>query len=340
MNRQIVLARRPVGEPQSSDFAMQERDIPAVDEGHVLLKTELLSLDPYMRWRMNEGPSYAPPVALGGVMVGATVSRVVTSRHAKFRENELVVGRSGWQEFALSDGTDLRRISNAPLSPSAALGILGSPGLTAYTGLLNIGQPKAGETLVVAAATGPVGALVGQIARLKGCRVVAIAGGSEKCRYAVDVLGFDAAIDHRDPDMAAKLRSACPNGIDIYFENVGGLVWDAVFPLLNDFARIPVCGLISQYNDAGAGQSNKLAQAELMRTALVKRLTIRGFIVTDFIAQMDEFQREVGGWLAEGKLVHREQFVDGLENAPQAFIGMLKGQNFGKLIVRVAGSAA
>ncbi|WP_398464793.1 NADP-dependent oxidoreductase [Tardiphaga sp.] len=340
MNRQIVLARRPVGEPQSSDFAMQERGIPAVDDGHVLLKTELLSLDPYMRWRMNEGPSYAPPVALGGVMVGSTVSRVVTSRHPEFREDDLVVGRSGWQEFALSDGTDLRRIANTQLPPSAALGILGSPGLTAYTGLLNIGQPKAGETLVVAAATGPVGALVGQIARLKGCRVVAIAGGLKKCRYAVDVLGFDAAIDHRDPDMAAKLRSACSNGIDIYFENVGGLVWDAVFPLLNDFARIPVCGLISQYNDAGAGQSNRLAQAELMRTALVKRLTIRGFIVTDFIAQMDDFQRDVGGWLAEGKLVHREQFVDGLENAPQAFIGMLKGQNFGKLIVRVAGSAA
>lgn len=340
MNRQIVLARRPVGEPQSSDFAMQKREIPAVDDGHVLLKTELLSLDPYMRWRMNEGPSYAPPVALGGVMVGSTVSRVVASRHPDFRKDELVVGRSGWQEFALSDGTDLRRISNARLPPSAALGILGSPGLTAYTGLLNIGQPKAGETLVVAAATGPVGALVGQIARLKGCRVVAIAGGAEKCRYAVDALGFDAAIDHRDPEMAAKLRSACPNGIDIYFENVGGLVWDAVVPLLNDFARIPVCGLISQYNDAGAGQSNKLAQAELMRMVLVKRLTIRGFIVTDFIAQMEDFQREVGGWFADGKLVHREQFVDGLENAPQAFIGMLKGQNFGKLIVRVAASAA
>ncbi len=269
-------------------------------------------------------------------MVGSTISRVVASRHSDFTEGEVVLGRAGWQDFALSDGTDVRKLTDLKAPVSAALGILGSPGLTAYTGLLNIGQPKAGETLVVAAATGPVGALVGQIGRLKGCRVVAVAGGTEKCAYARDVLGFDAAIDHRSPDMAAQLKAACPNGIDIYFENVGGAVWEAIHPLLNNFARIPVCGLVSQYNETGSVLGSGADAADLMRTALVKRLTIRGFIVTDFIGQMSDFQRDVGGWLAEGKLVHREQFVDGLEAAPQAFIGMLKGQNFGKLIVRVS----
>lgn len=319
-----------------TDFALKQREVPTPGPQQLLLRTELLSLDPYMRWRMNDAPSYAPPVELGAPMVGSTISRVVTSRHPDFQEGEVVLGRSGWQDFALSDGTDVRKLDSLKAPASAALGILGSPGLTAYTGLLNIGQPKAGETLVVAAATGPVGALVGQIGKLKGCRVVAIAGGAEKCSYARDVLGFDAAIDHRSPDMPSQLKSACPNGIDIYFENVGGAVWQAVNPLLNNFARIPVCGLVSQYNDSGATRGSGADSAALMREALVKRLTIRGFIVTDFIAQMGEFQRDVGDWLAEGKLVHREQFVDGLEAAPEAFIGMLKGQNFGKLIVRVS----
>ncbi|MGY4471962.1 NADPH-dependent curcumin reductase CurA [Bradyrhizobium sp. LB9.1b] len=335
MNRQIVLFRRPSGEPRLTDFALETREIVPPGPGQLLLRTELLSLDPYMRWRMNDGPSYAPPVELGSPMVGSTVSRVAASRHPDFHEGELVLGRSGWQEFALSDGTDVRKLANVQAPPSAALGILGSPGLTAYTGLLNIGQPKPGETLVVAAATGSVGALVGQIARLKGCRVVAIAGGAQKCSYATDVLAFDAAIDHRDPDMAAQLGSACPNGIDIYFENVGGRVWDAVYPMLNNFARIPVCGLVSQYNDLEQSLIDGISPAELMRAILVKRLTIRGFIVTDFSAQMNDFQRDVGDWLAEGKVVHREQFVDGLEAAPAAFIGMLKGENFGKLVVRV-----
>jgi NADPH-dependent curcumin reductase CurA len=335
MNRRVVLAHRPQGEPQLADFRLETCDTPNLPDGSVLLRTKLLSLDPYMRWRMNDAPSYAPPVGLGEPMVGSTVSEVVASRHADLREGELVLGRSGWQDLAVSDGMGLRRLDATRAPVSTALGVLGSPGLTAYTGLLNIGQPKAGETLVVAAATGPVGALVGQIGKLKGCRVVAIAGGTEKCRYARDVLGFDVALDHRRLDFDAGLKAACPDGIDIYFENVGGKVWDAVYPLLNTFARIPVCGLVSQYNDGAAGSLAGVAP-DLMRNILVKRLTLRGFIVTDFAAQMDDFLRDVGAWLAAGKLVHLEQFVDGLEAAPEAFIGLLKGRNFGKLIVRVS----
>jgi NADPH-dependent curcumin reductase len=336
MNRRVVLAHRPRGEPQLADFRLETCDTPTLPDGSVLLRTKLLSLDPYMRWRMNDAPSYAPPVGLGEPMVGSTVSEVVASRHADLREGELVLGRSGWQDLAVSDGMGLRRLDATRAPVSTALGVLGSPGLTAYTGLLNIGQPKAGETLVVAAATGPVGALVGQIGKLKGCRVVAIAGGTEKCRYARDVLGFDVALDHRSLGFDADLKAACPDGIDIYFENVGGKVWDAVYPLLNTFARIPVCGLVSQYNDGAAGSLAGVALPDLMRNILVKRLTLRGFIVTDFAAQMDDFLRDVGAWLAAGKLVHLEQFVDGLEAAPQAFIGLLKGRNFGKLIVRVS----
>jgi NADPH-dependent curcumin reductase CurA len=334
MNRRIVLARRPHGEPAATDFRMETVEIPSLEVGGILLKTRQLSLDPYMRWRMNAGESYAPPVAIGAPMIGSTISEVVGSRNDAFHEGDLVLGRSGWQDFAVSDGHGLRRLDPAVAPVSTALGVLGSPGLTAYTGLLNIGQPKAGETLVVAAATGPVGSLVGQIAKIKGCRTVAIAGGAEKCRYALDALGFDAAIDHRSADLEAQLKTACPVGIDVYFENVGGRVWDAVHPLFNTFARIPVCGLISQYNDVS--EAHPTDSAELMRTILVKRLTIRGFIVTDFASQFDAFQRDVGGWLASGQIVHREQFVDGLEAAPEAFIGMLKGQNFGKLIVRVS----
>jgi NADPH-dependent curcumin reductase CurA len=334
VNRRIVLACRPDGEPRLTDFRLESVDMPQAPDGSLLLKTKLLSLDPYMRWRMNDAPSYASPVALGAPMVGSTVSEIVVSRHPDFKEGELVLGQSGWQEFAISDGAGLRRLDEAHAPVSTALGILGSPGLTAYTGLLNIGRPKAGETLVVAAATGPVGSLVGQIGRLKGCRTVAIAGGDEKCRYARDVLGFDVAIDHRSMDFRAQLQAACPAGIDIYFENVGGNIWESVHPLLNSFARVPVCGLVSQYNDAGE-ETNKSNSSEFMRSILVKRLTIRGFIVTDFAAQMPDFLRDVGEWLSAGKLAHREHIVDGLASAPEAFIGMLKGQNFGKLIVQV-----
>lgn len=333
-NRQIVLQHRPQGEPSASDFRLKHVAIPALPEGHVLSRTQLLSLDPYMRWRMNAGASYAKPVEIGDPMVGATVAEVVESKHNKFGVGDVVLGRNGWQDYAVSDGSDLRKLDPKIAPVSTALGVLGSPGLTAYAGLLNIGQPKAGETVVVAAATGPVGSLVGQFGKVKGCRVVGIAGGANKCRYATEELRFDAALDHYEGDLAGRLRQACPNGVDVYFENVGGKVWDAVFPLLNDFARIPVCGLISQYN-IGTGRPSQPGIDAFMRAVLVKRLTMRGFIVTDFVAQYDDFLREVGGLLKAGRITHREQIVEGLESAPEAFIGMLKGRNFGKLIVRV-----
>ncbi|WP_458761363.1 NADP-dependent oxidoreductase [Afipia sp. TerB] len=335
MNRRIVLQNRPQGEPAASDFRLEQTAIPVVPTGCVLLRTRLLSLDPYMRWRMNAGASYAKPVELGDPMVGATVAEIVDSKHDKFSVGDIVLGRNGWQDYAVSDGSDLRKLDPEIAPVSTSLGVLGSPGLTAYTGLLNIGQPKAGETVVVAAATGPVGSLVGQIAKIKECRVIGIAGGADKCSYASEILGFDVALDHYEGDLAGRLRQACPQGIDVYFENVGGKIWDAVFPLLNDFARIPVCGLISQYN-MGTGQPGQPGVDEFMRAMLVKRLTMRGFIVTDFIAQYGDFLRDVGGWLKAERIVHREQIVEGLESAPEAFIGMLKGRNFGKLIVRVS----
>jgi len=335
INRRIVLQSRPQGEPSVSNFRFERTEIPNVPEGSILLKTRMLSLDPYMRWRMNAGPSYAKPVDIGETMVGATVAEVVKTNNDKFRIGDTVLGRCGWQDYALSDGSDLRKLDPDVAPVSTALGVLGSPGLTAYTGLLNIGKPKAGETVVVAAATGPVGSLVGQIAKIKGCRVVGIAGGADKCRYASETSGFDVALDHFEGDLAGRLQQVCPQGVDIYFENVGGKVWQAVFPLLNDFARIPVCGLISQYN-TGTAQPGQPGMDEFMHAMLVKRLTMRGFIVTDFIAQYDGFLRDVGGWLKAGRIVYREQIVEGLESAPEAFIGMLKGRNFGKLIVRVS----
>lgn len=334
-NRQIVLAARPEGEPKPDHFRLVEAAVPEPGEGEVLLRTLWLSLDPYMRGRISAARSYAKPVDVGGVMVAGTVSKVAASRHRDFKTGDIVLAYAGWQDYAISDGSGLRKLDPAQAPVSTALGVLGMPGMTAYTGLLNIGQPKAGETVVVAAATGAVGAVVGQIAKLKGCGAVGIAGGPDKCRYLTDELGFDAAIDHRAAGFGDKLRDACPRGIDVYFENVGGAVWNAVLPLLNDFARVPVCGLIAHYNDTALppGPDN---MPGLMRAVLTRRLNIRGFIVRDFAAQAGDFERDVGKWLREGKIKYREDVVEGLENAPQAFIGLLKGRNFGKLLVRVA----
>lgn len=309
--------------------------MPVAKDGEVLLANRYLSLDPYMRGRMSAAKSYAEPVAIGDTMVGATVSEIVASNHPDFPVGETVVGFGGWQDFAVSDGRGLRRLDPAAAPVTTALGILGMPGMTAYTGLLNIGQPKAGETVVVAAATGPVGSLVGQIAKRKGARAVGIAGGPEKCAYLRDTLGFDAAIDHRAEDFPEALAAACPNGIDVYFENVGGAVFDAVLPLLNTFARLPVCGLVSAYNATELPAEPDRVPL-LMRAILSKRLHLQGFIVWDFAAQEQAFLDEVGGWLRDGVVVHREDIVDGLENAPDAFAGLLKGRNFGKLIVRVS----
>lgn len=334
MNRRIVLASRPHGEPTPAHFRLEEARVPTPRAGEILLRTRWLSLDPYMRGRMSAAKSYAQPVAIGEPMVGGTVSEVVQSNNPDFAVGELLSGYAGWQDYAVSDGRGLARVPPG-VPPTAALGILGMPGMTAYTGLLTIGRPKAGETVAVAAAAGPVGSLVGQIARLKGARAVGIAGGPDKCRYLTEELGFDAAIDHRAEDFAEALAAACPKGIDVYFENVGGAVFEAVLPLLNDFARVPVCGLVSGYNATELPPGPDRLPT-LMRTVLTKRLHLQGFIVWDFADQQEAFLRDVGGWLAEGRVRHREDVVEGLERAPEAFIGMLRGRNFGKLVVRVA----
>lgn len=334
-NRRIVLAQRPQGAPLPENFRMENSPVPEPAEGQVRLRTEYLSLDPYMRGRMSDAPSYAEPVKVGEVMVGSTVSQVETSRHPDYKAGEWVLAYSGWQDYALSDGTGLTRLGQNPQHVSYALGILGMPGFTAYMGLLDIGRPKPGETLVVAAATGPVGATVGQIGKLKGCRVVGIAGGSEKCNYAKEVLGFDACLDHKSSDFARQLSQACAKGIDIYFESVGGKVFDAVLPLLNTKARIPVCGLISHYNATQLPDGPDRLSL-LMRTILVKRLKVQGFIIfDDYGHRYGEFSKDMSGWLSAGQIKYREHLVDGLESAPSAFIGMLVGQNFGKLVVRV-----
>jgi NADPH-dependent curcumin reductase CurA len=338
-NRQIVLAARPEGEPRPEHFRAVETELPKPAEGQVLLKTLWLSLDPYMRGRMSAAKSYARPVEVGEVMVGHTVGEVLESRHPALKPGDVVAGYSGWQEYAIADGKHLTKLDPKLAPITTAIGVLGMPGMTAYTGLLTIGQPKAGETVVVAAAAGPVGSLVGQIAKIKGSRAVGIAGGADKCRYLVDELGFDAAIDRRAPNLKAELAEACPKGIDVYFENVGGEVWEAVFPLLNNFARVPVCGIIAHYNDTELPPGPDKTP-RLMRAILSKRLTLRGFIVSDFADQAEAFRRDVARWLAEGKIKYREDVVEGLEAAPEAFIGMLKGRNFGKLIVRVAGPRA
>lgn len=335
-NRRIVLAARPKGEPRISDFRLEAVGLAGPSDGQVLLEILYLSLDPYMRGRMSAAKSYAKPVEIGDVMEGGTVARVVASRHPDFMEGDIVASYSGWQSLAISDGSDLRKLDPALAPPSTALGVLGMPGFTAYSGLLTIGKPAAGETVVVAAASGAVGSAVGQIAKIKGARAVGIAGGPEKCAFVRDELGFDAVVDHRDANFAELLAAACPDGIDVYFENVGGLVWDAVFPLLNDFARIPVCGLIAHYNDDGVALPGPDRLPSLMRAILAKSLTIRGFIQREFADQRAAFYREAAEWIASGKLRYNEDIVDGLENAPSAFIGLLKGRNFGKLIIRVA----
>ncbi|MEW4569721.1 NADP-dependent oxidoreductase [Tautonia sp. JC769] len=333
-NRQVLLASRPQGEPTPDDFRLVESGVPEPGPGQMLLRTVYLSLDPYMRGRMNAGPSYAPPVEVGAVMEGGTVCEVVASNLPDYGRGDLVLANAGWQEFALSDGDGVRAIDPAHGPISYALGVLGMPGFTAYTGLLNIGRPKPGETLVVAAASGAVGSVVGQIAKIKGCRVVGIAGGERKCRHVEEELGFDVCLDHRRPDLPGRLEAACPGGIDIYFENVGGAVFEAVLPLLNRFARVPVCGLIAHYNAAELPEGpNRVPLA--MQAILVKRLTFRGFIVWDFADQFDAFRSEMGGWLREGRVKSREDITEGLEDAPRELIGLLKGENFGKKIIRV-----
>jgi len=333
MLTKIVLATRPTGRPRPDNFRLEQAVLPDVPQGGLLLRTLYLSLDPYMRGRMDDRPSYVPPIAIDAVMGGETVSEVIASDRADYSVGDIVLAPSGWSSHAAWVGDSLRKLDPSIAPITTGLGVLGMPGFTAYAGLNIIGKPKPGETLVVAAASGPVGSLVGQLAHQAGLRTVGIAGGLEKCRYLIDELGFDAAIDHRNDNLRGQLASACPKGIDIYFENVGGAVWQAVRPLLNRFARVPVCGLIAQYN--GGGPADDVSHT--MRAILTKSLTVRGFINYEFAADhYADFLTSVSKAIADGKIRYREDIVEGLAAAPEAFIGMLDGKNFGKLLVKVS----
>ncbi|WP_376871879.1 NADP-dependent oxidoreductase [Albirhodobacter sp. R86504] len=335
-NRRFVLNERPNGEPTSNTLRLETVDIPEPKAGEMLLRNEYLSLDPYMRGRMSDAPSYAAPVEIGGVMVGGTVAQVVTSHIEGFETGDWVVAFGGWQDYAISNGAGVINMGKSPDKPSWALGVLGMPGLTAWAGLTQIGQPKAGETLVVAGASGPVGATVGQVGKQLGLRVVGIAGGAEKCRHVVEVLGFDDCIDYKAEGFAQTLAKAVPQGIDIYFENVGGKVFDAVLPLLNPASRVPVCGLISGYN-ATSLPDGPDRMGYLMGQILRKRITMRGFIVFDDFGQhYGEFAEQMGAWVKSGAIKYREEMIDGLDAAPEAFIGLLRGEAFGKRVIHIA----
>jgi NADPH-dependent curcumin reductase len=331
-NRRVLLKARPQGEPTPADFQIDEAPIAEPKDGEYLSRTVWLSLDPYMRGRMSEAKGYAANVNLGDVMVGGTVGQVVKSRHPGFKEGDYVAEYSGWQSYAVTNGAMSMKLDPGVAPISTALSVLGMPGMTAWWGLMQIGKPKAGETVVVSAASGAVGSVVGQLAKLHGCRAVGIAGGGDKCDYVVRELGFDACVDYRaaGANLFKEIRAAAPKGIDVYFENVGGAVQAAVLPQLNDFARVPLCGLISQYNEMQANPGPD------WRLLLVKRVAVQGFIVSDHFAQMDGFWKEVPPAVKAGRIKYREDVVRGIENAPEAFIGLLKGRNFGKLLVQVS----
>src|SRR5882757_2127290 len=325
--RQVVLAARPKGLPRAADFRLETGPMPEPLEGQVLVATKFLSLDPYMRGRMNDAESYAPPVNVGGVMEG----EVVRSRHPSFSRGELVQGRIGWRTHAAVAPQELKKVETGPNPPETSLGVLGMPGFTAYAGLQAIGQPKPGETVVVSSAAGAVGSVVGQLAQLAGARAVGIAGGAAKCAHVRDELRFDAVVDHKARGLSKALAAACPDGIDVYFENVGGQIWNMVLPLLNRYARIPVCGLIAHYNGDAPTEPNSVA--ETMLTVLRRSLLIRGFINTEFApALYRTFLSEITPLVHRGRIRYREHIAESLEAAPQAFIGMLEGHNFGKTL--------
>ena len=328
-NLQVVLERRPKGAPQESDFRLVEGPVPEIADGQFLIRGRYLSLDPYMRGRMNDAKSYAKPVAIGGVMEGEVAGEVVATRHPGFKLGDKVMVRTGWQLYGVSDGTGARKVASTDIPLSAHLGVVGMPGVTAYVGLLDIGQPKSGETVVVSSASGAVGSAVGQIAKIKGCRAVGITGGSEKCRYVVDQLGFDACVDYKAGRLAEDLAAATPQGIDVYFENVGGEILDNVLRRLNAFARIPLCGLISQYNlTEPYGVKN-------ISSLLVNRVKFQGFIVSDHLARWPAALADLAQWVHEGRIKYRESVVKGLRNAPATFIGLLSGKNFGKQLIEL-----
>ena len=329
-NRRVLLASRPKGWVSEANFTIEEVPVPAPADGQVLVKNLWLSLDPYMRGRMNEGKSYAARQELGEVMIGGTVGEVVESRNPKFAKGDKVLGMLGWQQYGLSDGKGLNKVDASRVPLSAYLGVLGMPGVTAWVGLLDICQPKAGETVVVSAASGAVGSVVGQIAKIKGCRAVGIAGGREKCDYVVKQLGFDACVDYKAGALNDDLKAAAPDGIDCYFENVGGEILDAALRRMNAFSRIAICGLISQYNAVDP------YGVKTFQSILTNRIKVQGFIVSDRLELWPKALAELAGWLAAGRIKYRETVTEGLENAPRAFIGLLKGENFGKQVVRLA----
>ena len=329
-NTQILFARRPEGMPAEDNFEVVTTPLREPGDGEVLRRTIYLSVDPYMRGRMSTQKSYVEGATLGETMVGQTVSQVIASNNPRFKAGDFVLTNDGWQAYGLSDGKGLRKIDPAAAPVSWSLGVLGMIGLTAYVGLLDIGKPKEGETVVVSAAAGAVGSLAGQIAKIKGCRAVGIAGSDEKCAYVVNDLGFDACINYKTQDLNAALKEACPNGVDVYFDNVAGAILEAVLKRINIHARIPLIGLISQYN------ADKPASGPNLGPFLVKRALLQGMIVFDHTDRLPDFLRDMGQWLREGKIRYREDVVQGLENAPRAFIGLFKGENIGKRIVQVS----
>ena len=332
INRQIRLASRPAGFPEPSNFRLESDTVREPPTGQFLVRVIYLSVDPYMRGRMNDAPSYAPPVAIGEVMEGGGVGLVEQSQHDKFRPGDVVVGSFGWQEYALSDGRGVRKVDPSLAPISTALGVLGMPGLTAYFGLLEVGRPKPGETVLVSGAAGAVGSCAGQIAKLKGCRVLGVAGGIEKTTHLTAELGFDAALDYRETDdYTNALRQLCPRGIDVYFDNVGGAITDAAMRLINTYARISICGQISQYNLPRPEPGPRPYPQLLTRQARAE-----GFLVFQFSARYADALRELSGWLREGKLKYRETIANGIENAPAAFLSMLRGGNIGKQLVKLS----
>ncbi len=328
-NLQVLLASRPTGWPTQDNFRIVESAMPQISDGEILVRSLYLSLDPYMRGRMNDGPSYVPPVDLGAVMCGEVAGEVIESRHPKFAVGDRVSGDLGWQQYAVSNGKGLRRL--APVTPLVAqLSVCGMPGITAWVGLLELGKPEPGQTVLVSGAAGAVGSAVGQIAKLKGCRVIGIAGGPDKCRFVVEQFGFDACLDYKAGNLREQLKAATPQGVDVYFDNVGGEILDTVLPRMNPFSRLPLCGLISQYNATEAyGVKN-------FRYILINRIRVQGFIVFDFAEHYAAARADLAQWLAEGRLRHHETVAEGLRAAPAAFLGMLRGANLGKQLVKLA----
>ncbi len=329
-NTQVLFKSWPEGLPSEGNFEIVKTDAPQCGEGEVLRRTIYLSLDPYMRGRMSQRKSYAEPAKIGEPMVGQTISEVVESKNDRYRPGDFVLGFDGWQSYAASDGKGLRKLDPATAPLSYAVGVLGMPGLTAYVALLDIGRPKEGETVVVSAAAGAVGSIAGQIAKIKGCRVVGTAGSDEKCAYVVSDLRFDVCINYKREDLREALKAACPNGIDVYLDNVGGAVLEAVLKRINVHARIPLVGLISQYNDT------QLSPGPNLLSLIANRALIQGMLVTDHTDRMPDFLRDMSQWLREGKIRYREDIIQGLENAPRAFIGLLQGENIGKRVVQVS----